>query len=344
MKFLRRKSYGPAGAGESTTPCGFDAAPVGRAPLPDPERYAAPSAGSDGEAIGAASWEADDAADPTLAQDGPPSTADGLRRVVRNGGDEALFGASSRPSFATPGAGLAPNPQAPAAEPAPAAMPSARESAATRIATAERAADETPPPAAEPEDEAATAAPEPQDDSPVNLGAIMASVAVPSPTAGRTAGRAGRAKTRLLGFAQQDETADPFAAKAAPQQAAAAQRFPVGWLVVVDGPGRGAHFTLFNGVSQIGRGEDQTVRLDFGDNTISRTGHALLAYDDEQAKFFLGSGGKVNIVRLNDRPLLSTEELSHDDVIRIGETRLRFVAFCGPDFAWSADERDDDGR
>lgn len=169
-------------------------------------------------------------------------------------------------------------------------------------------------------------------------------IEVPPPSTGRAG--AGRAKTRLLGFSRgEDESADPFGDGATDAAAAAERgRFPVGWLVVSDGPGRGAYFTLFSGVSQIGRGEDQAVRLDFGDNSISRSNHALLAFDDEQGKFFLGSGGKVNIVRLNDKPLLSTEELSNEDEIRIGETRLRFIALCGEGFAWAADGRDDDER
>ncbi|RBO51754.1 hypothetical protein DSD19_18270 [Rhodovulum sp. BSW8] len=153
-----------------------------------------------------------------------------------------------------------------------------------------------------------------------------------------------RVRTRFLGFgAPEAETADPFAGhRLAPTKAETPadrpdlRRFPVGWLVVTAGPGRGAHFTLFSGVSQIGRGPDQAVRLDFGDTAISRSGHALLAYDDEQGLFYLGSGGKANIVRLNGRPLLSTEELSHEDEIRLGETRLRFIALCGPGFAWTA--------
>ncbi|MRH19528.1 FHA domain-containing protein [Rhodovulum strictum] len=167
----------------------------------------------------------------------------------------------------------------------------------------------------------------------------------PPPAAGRAGPGTGRARTRLLGFGQvEDPAVDPFARDAAPSPSAATMPgFPVGWLVVIDGPGRGAHFALFNGVSQIGRGADQTVALDFGDTSISRSGHALLAFDDEQGKFFLGSGGKVNIVRLNGQPLLSTEEMSDRDAIRIGETTLRFVAFCGPGFTWSTDRPDANG-
>ncbi len=164
-------------------------------------------------------------------------------------------------------------------------------------------------------------------------------VRVPAPAIGRAGGhRAGRVKTRLLGFGQSGGGAtDPFESSQASGPVATA-KFPVGWIIVVEGPGRGASFTLFDGVSAIGRGDDQAIRLDFGDTSISRSNHAMVAYDNEQKKFFLGHGGKANLVRLNGKPVLSTEELNNDDKVRIGETTLRFIALCGPDFDWTEDE------
>ncbi len=150
--------------------------------------------------------------------------------------------------------------------------------------------------------------------------------------------KSGRVRTRLLGFhAAEDTVPDPLAAPSA-APVAGPIRYPVGWVVVVEGPGRGASFTLRAGVSPIGRDEDQTIQLDFGDTAISRQMHAAIAYDEESRGFFLGHGGKSNIVRLNGRPVLSTEDLTDGDVIRIGETTLKFVAFCGRDFDWSADQ------
>ncbi len=193
-----------------------------------------------------------------------------------------------------------------------------------------------PPPAylAEPHRHLASAMPAATPD-PMSEDPASTLVQVPGPAIGRGGPRrAGRVKTRLLGFdSSTGMGTDPFeAGQAAPT--AAVVRFPVGWIVVVQGPGRGASFTLFNGVSAIGRGDDQPVKLDFGDTSISRTNHAVVAYDNEQRKFFLGHGGKANIVRLNGRPVLSTEELAHNDIIRIGETTLRFLALCGADFDW----------
>ncbi len=152
---------------------------------------------------------------------------------------------------------------------------------------------------------------------------------------------AGRVKTRLLGFRApdggEDRGHDPLGQPRQRAAAAAPARFPVGWLVVERGPGRGTAFALFDGLSTLGRGEGQTVQLDLGDTAISRDTHAAIAYDDERRACWLGHGGKANLVRLNGRPVLTTEALSNGDRIRIGETTLRFVALCGPDFSWSDD-------
>jgi len=169
---------------------------------------------------------------------------------------------------------------------------------------------------------------------PVSSHPAVASAA-PEPAASAAPRRSGRVRTRLLGFTATDDIVpDPMAGSAVPRATGPAQ-FPVGWIVVVDGPGRGAAFTLGAGVSSIGRDEDQVIQLDFGDTAISRHMHAAIAYDPETRGFFLGQGGKSNIVRLNGRPVLSTEDLKDGDVIRIGETTLKLVAFCGRHFDWA---------
>ena len=156
---------------------------------------------------------------------------------------------------------------------------------------------------------------------------------VPPPAAGRSANRSGRVKTRLLGFdAESLGLGSPFE-KA---ESRASDPFPVGWLVVVAGPGRGASFALHDGVSRVGRGEDQTVCLNFGDTSISRENHISIAYDSEQSAFYVGQSGRSNIVRLNNKPLLSTEQIRSGDQIRVGETVLRLAALCGNDFSWTA--------
>ncbi|UWQ81729.1 FHA domain-containing protein (plasmid) [Leisingera sp. S132] len=188
----------------------------------------------------------------------------------------------------------------------------------------------------EPAPQMAAPAPQPQPEAPA-----AAPIDVPAPSMGRGASRAGRVKTRLLGFSPaQAPGSDPFS-RGGETAAPGYTQFPVGWLAVVQGPGRGAAFTLFSGVTVIGRGEDQTVRLDFGDNSISRDNHAAIAYDPEQKAFYIGHGGKANLLRRNGRPVLSTEELASGDEIRIGETTLRFVPLCGASFGWDQPQQDD---
>lgn len=179
-------------------------------------------------------------------------------------------------------------------------------------------------------------APQP-DATPGSDGEEAASFAVPAPALGRGASRSGRVKTRLLGFSAGSlEQADVFDET----RGVAGNSFPVGWLVVVSELGRGACFALRDGVSKVGRGTDQTVCLNFGDNSISRDNHLSIAYDAEQNKFYIGQSGKSNLVRLNNKPLLSTEELVSRDQIRLGETTLRFIALCENDFTWqSPDEK-----
>lgn len=159
-----------------------------------------------------------------------------------------------------------------------------------------------------------------------------AGIQMPPPAAGRGASRAGHVKTRLLGFnPEMIGVADPFEKRAEAKD----ERFPVGWVVVVAGPGLGSSFVLRDGVARIGRGEDQEICLNFGDNAISRENHVSVAFDSEQNAFYIGQSGRGNIVRLNNKPLLSTEQMRSGDQIRIGETTLRFAALCGEDFVWA---------
>lgn len=112
----------------------------------------------------------------------------------------------------------------------------------------------------------------------------------------------------------------------------------VGWLVVRTGPGRGQGRPIYYGQNSIGRGEDQRVPLDFGDQRISRDAHAFVLYDEEQRKFFIRDNGKSTIVRHNGDPVMMPKEIADRDLIQIGETTLMFVALCGSGFDWLADD------
>ena len=108
----------------------------------------------------------------------------------------------------------------------------------------------------------------------------------------------------------------------------------VGWLVVVAGPGKGQVCKLGYGTNSLGRGENARARLDYGDEGISRENHAALTYDPRGRKFYLQHGGGVNLTYLGDTPVLTPTPLAPMQDISIGDTTLRFVPFCGPDFDW----------
>jgi hypothetical protein len=159
-----------------------------------------------------------------------------------------------------------------------------------------------------------------------------------------------RTRTRVLGFEPQPAAVVPLFDEGRMDEfgdsgsKAGVVQFPTGWLIIKDGPGRGAAFALAQGVSQIGRGSDQTVALDFGDMAISRQNHAAIAYDAGSHQFHIGHGGKSNLVRLNGRPLLSTEVVGDGDEIQIGETTLLLKVLCTPEFNWSASDAGGDGH
>lgn len=112
--------------------------------------------------------------------------------------------------------------------------------------------------------------------------------------------------------------------------AAARPACPVGWLVVVEGPGTGEWFVLEAGLSEIGRGDGQTVKLDFGDEGLSAARHAALAFDGETDAFHVtGEALRVNGVAKN-----GPVRVRDGDVIGLSATGLKLVALAGPNFRW----------
>jgi hypothetical protein len=111
----------------------------------------------------------------------------------------------------------------------------------------------------------------------------------------------------------------------------------VGWLVVVDGPGRGKDLSFAVGMNAIGRGDDNDVVVDFGDDEIVSEAHAYIVYDEEGRSFHATHAGQNSVVRLNNEPLLEAKGIKSGDQLRIGQTTLRLVTLCGADFDWSGD-------
>ena len=118
------------------------------------------------------------------------------------------------------------------------------------------------------------------------------------------------------------------------EQASAMDDPPVGWLVVVKGPGQGRFTAIGNGSNSVGRDEDDRIRIDFGDETISRRGHSTITYDPRGKKFYLQHGAGKNLTYLEGNPVLAPTELAGFSRIAIGNTELLFVPLCCNQFDW----------
>jgi hypothetical protein len=111
----------------------------------------------------------------------------------------------------------------------------------------------------------------------------------------------------------------------------------VGWLVILDGPGKGNFRPIFRGSNTIGRSPSQRVPIDFGDDAISGEKQAFLTYDERVRSYQLVPNlERPNLVYHNDKALTSNVDLHQHDKVMMGRTTLLFVPLCGPDFDWGS--------
>ena len=109
-----------------------------------------------------------------------------------------------------------------------------------------------------------------------------------------------------------------------------------GWLVVVDGPGKGSDVRIATGRNSLGRDRGNRVALPFGDTEISREKHLWITYDHRHQTFSVAPGAdSANLAYLNDTPIDERLPLPDGATIAVGKTTLRFVALCGDKFHWS---------
>jgi len=110
----------------------------------------------------------------------------------------------------------------------------------------------------------------------------------------------------------------------------------VGWLVVVGGPGIGAHRPIYTGSNTIGSASDQRIPIDFGDEYISKQEQAYIRYDADDRQFlFIPNLAKTNVVSIDNVKPTSAVRLMPYDIISMGSTQLVFIPFCGDEFDWS---------
>ncbi len=145
-------------------------------------------------------------------------------------------------------------------------------------------------------------------------------------------------RTRIVGSRRHRERVQRMARRAEHEDS---MDDPIaGWLVVVEGPGKGRALTLGYGMNSIGRAADERISIDFGDDQISRRGHAVVTYESRGRKFYVQPGGGTNLAYLGEDAVLTPTELPADSYIAIGNTKLRFVPLCGKMFDWGDTEED----
>ena len=125
-----------------------------------------------------------------------------------------------------------------------------------------------------------------------------------------------------------------------PAEVAASDLGPtVGWLVIMDGPGRGQSLALGYGMNHLGRSATNRLVLDFGDEEISRKTHTTITYDPRGKKFYVQPGpDATNLTYLGEegdtKPVLTPVEMTGGEIVSLGRTKMKFVPFCGPGFSW----------
>lgn len=111
-------------------------------------------------------------------------------------------------------------------------------------------------------------------------------------------------------------------------------REPVtGWLVCVEGAEKGKDYRIAAKINSIGRGENMDICIK-GDATISRENHARLAYDGKHNDFHLIPAESINSIYINDEPVYVPTRVKEGDIIELGESKFRFIAFCDDTFNW----------
>lgn len=107
----------------------------------------------------------------------------------------------------------------------------------------------------------------------------------------------------------------------------------VGWLVCVEGPHFGEDFRIVSGRNFVGRAKTMDVSL-AKDNSVSRDKHSIIVYEPMGNLFIMQAGESKELAYLNDKVVLSPQELAPYDKIKLGNSTLVFVPLCNEGFKW----------
>lgn len=116
-----------------------------------------------------------------------------------------------------------------------------------------------------------------------------------------------------------------------------------GWLVCVEGPHFGQDFRIKMGKNFVGRMANMDVVLS-KDSSVSREKHLIVVYEPKGNMFIVQSGESKELSYLNDKVILSPQELNPYDVITLGSSKLLFVPLCNENFKWDNYKNDEDEK
>lgn len=124
------------------------------------------------------------------------------------------------------------------------------------------------------------------------------------------------------------------------QVASEADDPPAGFLIIVDGPGKGNYASYGYGVNTIGRGANQRVQLDFGDANISRENHAQIVFDPQSRKLLLRHEQGANLTYFKGQAVLTPTEIAARETFKIADTTLLVLPLCDDDWDWETTEEE----
>ena len=108
----------------------------------------------------------------------------------------------------------------------------------------------------------------------------------------------------------------------------------VGWLVCVSGPARGRSYELHTGRNFIGRAAIMDVALP-EDTAVARERQASVIFDPRTTRFSVTANETRELTYVNDELVYDHCDLTANDVLLVGSTRLMLVPLCGSGFAWA---------
>lgn len=112
----------------------------------------------------------------------------------------------------------------------------------------------------------------------------------------------------------------------------------VGWLVCAEGEHFGEDFPLHTGRNFIGRSSSMDVVLN-KDSAISREKHAIILFEPKNNLFIVQPGDSKELFYLNNKVVLSAEEIKAYDEIALGDSKLVFIPFCNDKFNWNKEKQ-----